>query len=355
MAGKRHHTCPRFLLKGFASSTRKREIYTWMYRKGAGGIELNIGNVGVERDFYGREDESELDERITADEGQYARLLDDLRSRDCVDPRVIDQNIPNLIAHLCLRTRQFRQSATSAFDFGLKGIQDHLTQADVFRTIVQTGIGPDGDIRKGLVARLVASGMRSEQAEDAIEQLFATPGVLDELIRDCLPQTLASMNEFVNTYRSMLPQVTRAAFINSLSRSLKPEQRIEVYRKYNWFLIEVGSPLLLGDSACVFETSGTRRFKTLDDHDDDVRRVFLPISSNRLLVGAPTPYKPEIDLRVLNKAIARCSHEFFVSSKCLRAPDDCLSKMIGQWSGILSNRELNTLMDGVRKEWPKAN
>lgn len=326
-----------------------------MYRKGACGIEVNITNVGVEKDFYGRKDESDLDERITADEGQYARLLDDLRSRESVEARVTDQNIAKLIAHLCLRTRQLRQSALSAFDFGLKGIQDHLTQADVLRTIVQTGIGPDGDIRKGVAARLVASGMESEQAEEAIRQLFTTPGVLDELLRDCVPQTLTSMNELVNTYRSMLPQATRAAFIDSLSRNLEPEQRIEVYGKYNWFLIRATSPLLLGDSACVFETGGTRRFKTLNDPDDDVKRIFLPVSSDRLLVGTPTPYRPEIDLRNLNKAIARCSHEFFVSSKCLRAPDDCLAKMIGQWSGILGNSELNALMHELRKEWPKAN
>jgi len=74
VAGRKHHTIPRFLLNGFASGKRGKVVNVWYYRKGSQGIETNTENVGAERDFYGTKEESDLDERITALEPDYAAL-----------------------------------------------------------------------------------------------------------------------------------------------------------------------------------------------------------------------------------------------------------------------------------------
>ena len=103
MAGRRHHTIPRFLLKGFGSSRRGDEVNVWMYRKGKIGIEVNIKNVGVERDFYGTQQESGIDAQITCLENEYAPLVDDLRVMEGSSTAVSHPKIPNMVAHLSNR------------------------------------------------------------------------------------------------------------------------------------------------------------------------------------------------------------------------------------------------------------
>jgi hypothetical protein len=65
MAGNRQHIFPRFLLKGFASRVAGREVFAWVYRKEAKVFETNIINIGVEKNFYGREGDVSADAEIT--------------------------------------------------------------------------------------------------------------------------------------------------------------------------------------------------------------------------------------------------------------------------------------------------
>src|SRR5438105_4323424 len=127
MAGRRHHTIPRFLLKGFASSLRGKEVYVWLYRKDAAGVETNINNVGVERDFYGRTEETDLDARMThLETNVFSGLIDELRaSRTNDDDAIYDERIPELVVHLSVRTRQLRDSVSNAMDSMLRSIGDH--------------------------------------------------------------------------------------------------------------------------------------------------------------------------------------------------------------------------------------
>lgn len=59
-------------MNGFTSNKRSKSVYVWMYRKDGTEIEVNTENVGVERDFYGGDQDSslygphqKLDDRIT--------------------------------------------------------------------------------------------------------------------------------------------------------------------------------------------------------------------------------------------------------------------------------------------------
>lgn len=113
------------------------------------------------------------------------------------------------------------------------------------------------------------------------------------------------------------------------------------------------SPLVLGDTVCVFETTGTRRFKPFDDADD-VCRVFLPISGDRALVGTPYRARPKLDPSRLNKAVVRCSYEFFVSSVKLRS-DSSLPSSIGRWSGLLTEDDMRAIIDRIGVELTKGN
>ena len=74
MAGKRQHTIPQFLLKGFASRKSRDEVFVWMHRKDGTVIEVNIKNVSVGKDFYGKD----ADDEITKVEGSFGALMNEL-------------------------------------------------------------------------------------------------------------------------------------------------------------------------------------------------------------------------------------------------------------------------------------
>lgn len=350
MAGRRHHTIPRFMLRGFASRKRGDEVDVWMYRKSLGqGIELNIKNVGVEKDFYGKANESDLDDRITALETNFAHLVDTLRSQETSDGSIFDDRIPQLVAHLSLRTRQLVQSVLEAFDAMLGQLGEHLGKQNVIEAGVRRGLEKDGDLRKMLDEKLSVNGLTNAQIDLLLTQF--QPDInqaLQEHITDFMPQVREIVDGHISSSRSMMPDVFKAGYIDSISRNLNAEERVVNYSRYKWFVIKTASKILLGDTACIFETTGKRRFKPLDEGSDDVRRIYLPLSTSRVLVGTPHNQQPLIDFALLNKAITRCSHEFFVASSAL-PQDSALIKGLGKWSGIFNEKEIADLMKNVKQ------
>ncbi len=152
MAGKRHHTIPQFLLRGFASSQRGDETKVWMYRKGKPGVELNIVNVAVEQYFYGKPDETDLDERITDLEDDLAPLVESLRDGSGTVGLISDDRIPFLVAHLSFRTRHLRESAIGVMDSFMGKTEHVLTQKDILITLIAKELATEGSTSRELMS-----------------------------------------------------------------------------------------------------------------------------------------------------------------------------------------------------------
>ena len=73
--------------------------------------------------------------------------------------------------------------------------------------------------------------------------------------------------------------------------------------------------------------------------------MFLPLSSDRILVGSPSTVQ-QLNFDVVNEAIAKCSQEYFV---CSTSSDNLLElhTLIGEDATILSNDELEQIVDGL--------
>lgn len=292
MSGSRQHTIPRFLLKGFSSKNEGSDVFVWMYRRGTDGIEINIKNVGVERDFYCNDSDPGVDDQITALEPQYAALLDELRIQRHSGP-ASDPRIPRLVAHLCVRTRSLRQSIGSSMAFLFGQLHDHLRSEEALRAATQDR----SVLREELMKQLGSLGIDPGQVNVIMPVIEAyLPSVLETM----MPDLVKVVDTAVGAVRSSLPKAIRTGHIQALSKDPSAGKRAESYAKVNWFVVAVTAPLFLGDSVCVFETGGSRRFKPFDEQGDDVRRIFLPVSSDRLLVGTPYSACPEPDLPLLN-------------------------------------------------------
>jgi hypothetical protein len=333
MAGRRQHDIPRFLQKGFASRTDGKKAFVWMHRRGHEGIEVETSNVGLETDFYGKSGPATLDEQITQLETDYSNLVADLRTRPH-GYRVEEPSVPNLIAHLCVRTRflrhAFKDAALQTIDHVYHSLQDE-------------------EILRGLVLHHPAF----QKHANRFRTLGAAPeeveGLMLKLLENNRAKIAAALERFTHEARASATDGVRDAHNRSLSEDPSATERAGSYARLGWFIVEAKEPLLLGDSVCVFETAGGRRFKPLDDKGDDIRRILLPISSDRLLVGTASGACPELDFHLVTKAVIRCSYEYFISP-CKLPAESSLVKSIGEWSALIGSNELSIALDELVKE-----
>ena len=351
MAGKRHHTIPQFLLRGFSSSQRGNETKVWLYRKGAQGVELNTANVAVEQYFYGRPDETDLDKRITDLENDLARLIDNMRNVTSGRERVTDDRVPFLVAHLSFRTRHLRESVSSTTGSLIGELGKYLSQPEAGKAFFASELAKQGKIRDGFKARLLENGVPPEKLDFIMKELEPYWGQVAENMMSILgDQYPAQVMEQVNAFALMMPQATKGGFIDSMSRNLTMEERVAWYAAYTWFICAAPTPLILSDSTCIFETKGARRFKPLDvEKIEETQRIYLPLCSKTLLVGVRGSGRPDINWSLINKASARCSYEFFISSREIPAGSH-LIKSLGVWSGLLDEKAFHHLLNDVTRE-----
>lgn len=304
----RQHFLPRFLLKGFASRELGREIYTWVYQGDRRVFETNIKNVGTEKHFYGHSGENSVDEKITAEENEYAQLIEKLRGTN--DPSPVDDiSIPYFITHLSIRTRNIRDSFAQ-------------TATHVIDSINSSIFNP------GTLKKLLAQNQPLIRAEieKALEHL-SLPRVQRQTFVDFLLKLASSeteeqqeflesmMQPFFETAQTVIPKSIKEGQIKALSQSVAPAPRAADYQNLKWYVRRANTDLILGDSGCFFEIDEKKGYRPLNDRFDTIRHVYLPISTNRMLVGCAEEAPPELDEVSLNNAAASCSRDFFIGNK----------------------------------------
>lgn len=323
MAGVRHHTHPRFLLKGFATRVEGAKAFAWVYWRGREPREWSLRDIAVGKHFYGREGELNADPAITDQEAELAVLVDDLRIRPD-GTEIVNPAVTSLVAHLSVRTKHLRDSILESSEsllphierylLDLRNIQplvlEHLTRSDAF--------WGQNRSRKRFAERQAPKAMRQHRA-----------------------QLRTARAAFMAHVKSVLPAAIRNGHIKALASTPVPEPRVEHYRSLRWFVRHSPVPLILGDVGCLFEVSGPERYRSLPGKDDRVEVVSLPLSSDRMLVGASAA--PELDFEALTEVHAKYSRDFFVcSQRCARM--DSLALKLGQEPGLITDEEMSRVL-----------
>jgi hypothetical protein len=342
MAGIRQHILPQFLLKGFASRVKGEEVFTQVYQKGGKSFETNIINVSVARYFYGKEGELSVDGEITDFEGRYASVIEELRQKaDHVE--VFDSKIPDIIAHLCIRTKHLRDSFLESSEFLTNKMFDFLGNVNNLKSLILKN------------PQLMRAELEEMLKDYSIPPLYKE--VLLQLAQNVTLEFLSEQKSGLEILfqdmgaeiKRSLPAAAKEGHIKALVKGMVPEPRAEGYRLLRWFVRKSKSLLILGDIGCLFETTGVKRFKSLNDKDDKIKNVFLPISSDRLLVGTSLSAAPDIDFKVINEAVAKCSRDFFVCSES-SIDMESLHSLIGEDSEIISKEELEQIVKDIEEK-----
>ncbi len=348
MAGIRHHILPRFLLKGFASRVSGQEVYSWVYRKEGKVFETNIVNVAVERFFYGKERELNVDDEITEIEKDFARLLGELRQKSDAY-QIQGSKVPEFVAHLSSRTKHLRDSLIETTSVLMNILTDHFADQSNFRIWALEYYKRHPEVAKKALDDVIGRIQLPRHQRLVLKQ---------RMLRVLSPKVIvAQMDKDIAQYSLMfgmlgpillakLPTMVRESHIKSLAKDLFPEPRVEDYRKLNWFVCKSDEPLILGDVGCLFEIEGEKKFISLSGKEDVLKGVFLPISSDSLVVGTPLAIMPQIDFRAIKENTVKNSREFFVCSE-VSTEMQRLHSVLGLEAEIFRKDEIQQLVKEV--------
>lgn len=344
MSGKRQHFIPRFLQEGFASHTSGNETFTWVYRKGATPFNSNIINVGVEGQFYTVGHDTEVDDLITAGEERFSALIRGLRAH--LSAPLSDSHLPQLIAHLEIRTRHLRESFLQTGEALLSRLLDFLSDDEAFAAFMTRRFQSDPSILRESFSEEFAKRKLPEELLDPLLR-FTAP-----LVPAFIQRQRSEFSKLAAVLRSALPRMLKDAaksgHIKALKSSVAPEPRVERYASLRYAVVKgLECPLILGDSVVLFHVEGPKPYKAFLDRDDTLSSVFLPLDPGRVLVGAREGLSGVH--AGLREAISRCSLEYFIATENSR-PNELLRDQIGEDAALLTRAEseemINELMQG---------
>jgi len=312
VAGSRQHVLPRFLLRGFQSRISGNQIYTWVQRKGRASFETNILNAFVEGKFY-EAAEVNVDDDITNLENRFAPIIDGLR-KETSSRTISNSEIPELVVHLSIRTKNLRDSFFAASNYVFKGLITYMEDPKNLHTMLCRAIKRRSRWWRELVdEKRKTSGLSRKQFEMFVPRLEEE--VLSSTI---LPRAaLIEVALIRQVFEENLERLMKDGHLKSLSKGLIPQPRLELYKKLNWHLIklEKGS-LILGDAGPIHQVG--QEFKALPDGEDVIQSVYLPIGDSHVLTGTMLEAVPFVDPEVVNNGESTSAREVrhWIKSGC---------------------------------------
>jgi Protein of unknown function (DUF4238) len=343
MAGKRQHFIPQFIQSGFASHVSGDEVYTWVYRKEAKPFNTNIINVGVEGYFYSQEGDNQVDDEITeAERSRFAVLVNTLRN-STGDVTVDPIEIAELIAHFEVRTRNFRQTILNTSEYLYGMIFKFLDDRRAFESYLRKRLPV-------LIERQFSKEFKSQYqniSSRSLEIFFAgIQPLIEQKIESDLASLLDNLTTITEQIKTQLLPIIKDAFkaghIKALQKSIAPLEKISWYQNLQFcVLTSLSTNIPLGDSVLVFQVEGKRQFKPFTEKDDRIEAIYLPLSSNLVLVGTKMGIIP--DTSTLPMAIVQCSLEYFISDSQNVINDD-LYNHIGEKAYFLSEYQLDDVL-----------
>lgn len=353
MSGKNHHYIPQFLLKGFSSRKRKREIYCWVFRKSNDPIETNIRNINSQNYFYGRPSENEAyaDEILTRLEGKFAKVIDDLRLSDLninIDSKVIGDFVGHLMIRSNYLRNQIRSGSSLIFHRIIEFLEDEANLVPVICRIIESN--PDyfyKEFEKELKKIPVLAFLSKERLYELLKEKK------EDFANHIAPEFKVLLSGFKLLLNRKGTEILRVSHNKALAQSPIPTGYSKHFAQFDWYLDEAEQTnFILGDTAVVFKVNQNRNYVGFPDLKE-IQAVFLPISSSRIVIGCKKGGKLNWDEHEVNTAIAMCSDDCFISqNNTIREYE--LSKIIGKNSYLTSREDLIAISNVEIEDWGKT-
>jgi hypothetical protein len=336
VSGRKQHYIPQCLLKVFAIPGKGKTKKVWVFKKSQPAYVSSVKDVATKRHFYSELSENgcpTLDDRITDYENELNRRLTLIRKwpiHGAVDVTIAAE----LITHLTIRAAHLRD----VFALGAKEMITGVTMIFADKRNMRAFLGIDADAPtpflqeeiKKVLSTQVDLLARSGLPEPVLGQIAFTlmKEQFDHFYANQSPELMAAFDYMARRVDS----IAREAHAKAMTRSLKPEARVQALSQFSWtiHLIREGNLILPDCIAVAIQSNGNGPQPYIVTGVDEINAVLCPISSDRLLVGRKGDMVPPA-VEGFNEAAAACSHTFFVSGT--QTPElEELSERIGERS-----------------------
>ncbi|WP_108063869.1 DUF4238 domain-containing protein [Poseidonibacter lekithochrous] len=332
MSGNRHHFIPRFLMRGFAT-LRKKDIYqTWVYRKDKIIFPTNTNNVNIETNFYGVENDSEVDNKITALEPTFLKYFDEIK--DYTFSSVIDKIFcVDFITHLSIRTKYVRNTMEDATNKIFTYLEEEFVTEESFENYLIDNVRKNiflikDEIRQGilinnpsvnifeinLIIDNVISNLINYHISGTIQ--YKTPNFFADILRESMRKDQKNYLRAITQVKSTAVSLSKETHNNGLNKIIEKkasEYSENMLMELNWLLYyDETANYILGDvGPIVSDINGN--YGSIVNFEKDYVQVFLPITSKHLIVGYIDDCLNIPNSEVLSSYIAKTSHDYFIS------------------------------------------
>ncbi|EGO4294847.1 DUF4238 domain-containing protein [Escherichia coli] len=303
MAGNRQHFIPRFLQRGFSNEKNGKYFTNW-YRKDCFKENMIVENIGLENKFYSHYGDSSVDKKITENETySYSRILNSLVDGTYnLDNR---KDLAEFIYHMEIRTKNLRENMIDSWAYFGEQLKNRLLDKETLNDYFQRNPKTIKELLQNELNKLPIPASLHEQYNSMFfdnVQLWL-PNAAEKILSTLVPK-------FEQEIISKIPEIVKKVQLDVLASS--EDKKINIYKNMHYKVLKTNQSLILGDSIVIFEVSGERNFKSFYESNDDLKCIYIPLDSYSLLYATPNPEdKPNVD--GINKAIAQCSFDFFIS------------------------------------------
>ncbi|HCQ8774606.1 TPA: hypothetical protein OMH15_004513 [Escherichia coli] len=263
-----------------------------------------VENIGLENKFYSHYGDSSVDKKITENETySYSRILNSL-----VDGTYNLGNrkyLAEFIYHMEIRTKNLRENMIDSWAYFGEQLKNRLLDKGTLIDYFQRNPKTIKELLQNELNKLPIPASLHEQYNSMFfdnVQLWL-PNAAEKILSTLVPK-------FEKEIISKIPEIVKKVQLDVLVSS--EDKKSNIYKNMHYKVLKTNQSLILGDSIVIFEVSGERNFKPFYESNDDLKCIYIPLDSYSLLYATPNPEdKPNVD--GINKAIAQCSFDFFIS------------------------------------------
>jgi len=312
MSATKQHYLPQFFLRGFLANEEAEQVY--VFRKDKNPFCTSIENVGAQCNFYTFSDEDltlDADESITLSEDQFADIVREFRNIE--NSHVSCDKAAKLVVHLAVRNKHFRLVFNEAVRILIERLHQEGEESE--STLAALGF-KEGFRSPKLKEQIVDSILERAPnlSRDQAEKLYdENQNYISQEFYKKDAEIWKFLSKILGEAILELPELSKKTHVNSLNKSTAPEKRVNILSELEWFIFSYKENIILGDVGPIACTNRDPEGVPYIFTGEDVYHVFMPISSNTILVGS-LETNWEFNLDNFNNLIAGHSMEFFISS-----------------------------------------
>lgn len=309
MNNRRQHFLPRYLMKRFCCETKGKQFYVWVYKNNK-IYKTNIINVGLTSFHYGQGDIT-IDANLTNLDNSFSILLDNIIRHKNISleeqPDIVD-----FIVHLLHRLNHSNALLLHVGNLMNYYIKSIVTNENMLKTVMTNHFNKNPNLWNSI---LYKEFEKINIPPQFVNYMIKNNMLNFEIFLDKNIKILLELGESIcSELNNNMQSIVRKSHLRSLKESIIPKPRADYINSFNfkWILYECDrSNFILGDIGPTSIVDG--EFCTLLFSKKDPDYIFLPISSNMIIVGYRNDnYK--IYLKEINYETSKICLDFYISN-----------------------------------------